>query len=201
MAGRKIVVLAGALLIATTGGVTLRLVGRGNTPTPEAVKLFGIVENLAALPDLTTPEKVEAALGLSLRSTSESRRATRCPGHPVQVSQGWQSRSQPGWFIANDDSRPHPAFTLELEDPPSVCPSDPVSSPATARFVHVEKWHCINLSDLGSIAARFKTTYQGHNTRILRRDVVRPDRSTAQLEVNFGSDGCLFSVSLLMRRA
>jgi hypothetical protein len=185
---------------ALVAAAALALCGcaRPTAPTPEAAKIIGAAEQIAAYPDLADPEKLQTEFGMSLRQNVRTRRPSSCPGRPIQLSEGWQSTpSASWWFDQGDAPPPRQKFLLQVEDQPPVCPSDPISYRAEAVFLNIALWHCVTLADLGDLQTRFETTYHGAGAHILAEDVARPNGGKARLEIDFGGGdpgACLHAI-------
>lgn len=203
---RRYLYLLAVLLAIGTGVAVLVLRPRG-AATPDATKIISVAEQMAASTDLMDPAKTAEEFGLPLELGVRTRRPTRCGGHPIQVSQGWQlPPHQSPWFVTESQAKPQPMFMLQLEAQPEACPGDPANLPIVARFGEVQAWRCIHMSDLGPIADRFKMIHERNDAHIEAREIARPESRKARLELIFydhwaGKDGCLFSVAVTVRNS
>jgi hypothetical protein len=202
--------LAGALVFALAGVTTAFLLWRNHSATAaataNAATIMQTAQRMAVFPNLSDPASVAAEFDVPLRRSGTTRRPTQCPGGPVQVSQTWQSTPQTWWFRGAPDQKRHrPMFLLDVEEQPSVCPSDPISAPVRVLFLDIPGWRCIHVADLGDRARSFKTIYRTVKARMMRQMIDRPDGTKVRMELDFvGEDdetSCLFSVSLWVRNA
>lgn len=197
-----------ATVFAVAFGVALLLLlrhGAVGPATPEAEKIVGDAERMAVSPDLSDPAKIAAEFDLPLELSVRGHRPTRCPGHPIQLSEGWElPNHRSAWFVKDGLERPQPLFMLQLEPQPEVCPGDPANLPIVARFGEVQAWRCIHMPDLGPIASRYKMLFERPGSHVEGRDIRRPEGRKAHLDLIFldhhgGKDGCLFSVTVTVR--
>jgi hypothetical protein len=195
-----------AIGLAIAAGVVLLVLRHGGRPaSPEAERIIGVAEKMAVSPDLPNPAKIAEEFGLPLELSVQGERPTGCPGHPIQLSQGWQlPPHRSPWFVKDSQEKPQPMFLLQLEPEPEVCPTDPLNLPIVAQFSEVQEWRCIHISDLGPIADRFKMTHERLGSHVEAREIARPDGRKAELNIIFydhrnGMEGCLFSVAVTVR--